>query len=168
MVRPSATSNTRCTERPPLSLNSSCESPVAFWSKLKFWNTPRPVHLQRGTLGEMAARDYLKQHGLKFLTANFSCKHGEIDLIFRDGESLVFVEVKTRTVGGWTRPGRAVDDRKRRALIRTANEYLRQLQNPPVPYRFDIVEVLLDDGKVTEVRHNANSFNSQMLRRTRR
>jgi putative endonuclease len=144
---------------------------MAFWSKLKFWRSAKPlppVHLQRGTLGEGAARDHLKEMGLKFLTANFACKEGEIDLIFRDAETLVFVEVKTRTVGGWTRPGRAVDDRKRRALIRTANEYLRQIKNPPVPYRFDVVEVLLEDEKVIEVRHNANSFNSQMLRRRQR
>lgn len=140
---------------------------MAIWSKFKFWSSNKPIHLQYGTLGEEAARDYLKQQGLKFLTANFSCKNGEIDLIFRDGESLVFVEVKTRTIGGWTRPGRAVDNRKRRALIRTATEYLSQLDKPPVPYRFDVVEVLLDNGKVVEVRHNANSFNSQMLR-TRR
>ena len=141
---------------------------MAIWSKLKFWSRARPVHLERGDLGEEAAREYLKKQGLKFLAANFSCKDGEIDLIFRDGECLVFVEVKTRTAGGWTRPGKAVDDRKRRAIIRTATEYLRQIDNPPVPYRYDVVEVLLEDGKVMEIRHNANSFNSQMLRPRRR
>ena len=143
---------------------------VALWAKLKFWTArkEKPLHLERGTLGEDAARDFLKKQGLKFLTANFSCKEGEIDLIFRDGETLVFVEVKTRTAGGWTRPGKAVDDRKRRALIRTANEYLRLLNNPAVAYRYDVVEVLLTDGAVTEVRHNANSFTSKSLKRKRR
>jgi putative endonuclease len=143
---------------------------VALWAKLKFWSSQKekPVHLERGSLGEDAARDFLKKQGLDFLTANFSCKEGEIDLIFRDGETLVFVEVKTRTAGGWTRPGKAVDDRKRRALIRTANEFLRLLKNPAVAYRYDVVEVLLVDGLVSEVRHNANSFNSRLLRRRRR
>src|SRR5688500_4201664 len=108
---------------------------VDFWTKLKFWSrSAKPIHLQRGDLGERAAREHLQQLGLKFLTANFSCKEGEIDLIFRDETGtetcLVFVEVKTRTAGGWTRPSKAVDDRKRRALIKTANEYLRQLKNP--------------------------------------
>jgi putative endonuclease len=144
---------------------------VALWAKLKHWFgageiDSRPVHLARGSLGEKAARDFLQDAGLKFLTANFSCKEGEIDLIFRDGESLVFVEVKTRTAGGRTRPSRAVDDRKRRALIRTANYYLRMLKgSPPAPHRFDVVEVLLIDGKVSEVRHNQNSFHSKMLQR---
>jgi putative endonuclease len=143
---------------------------VALWAKLKFWSSQKekPVHLERGDLGEIAARDFLKEQGLKFLTSNFSCKEGEIDLIFREGETLIFVEVKTRTAGGRTRPGKAVDDRKRRALIRTANEYLRLLKNPSVAYRYDVVEVLLVDGAVSEVRHNANSFNSRMLRRWKR
>jgi putative endonuclease len=147
---------------------------VALWTKLKGWfgveeSAERPVHLQHGTLGESAARDFLKAAGLKFLTANFSCRDGEIDLIFRDGDTLVFVEVKTRTAGGRTRPSRAVDDRKRRALIRTAKVYLRMLKDgDAVAYRFDVVEVLLVDGNVTEVRHNVNSFHSKMLRSRRR
>ena len=141
---------------------------MALWAKLKFWKSEKPVHLQRGTLGEDAARDFLKAAGLKFLTANYACKEGEIDLIFRDRETLVFVEVKTRTEGGWTRPGKAVDDRKKRALIRTANEYLKLLKNPLVAYRYDVVEVLLVDGAVSEVRHNVNSFNSTMVRNRRR
>ena len=135
-------------------------------AKLKFWKS-RPIHLQRGTLGEEAARDFLKKAGLKFLTANFACKEGEIELIFRDRETLVFVEVKTRTEGGWTRPSKAVDDRKKRALIRTANQYLKLLKNPLVAYRYDVVEVLLVDGVVSEVRHNVNSFNSTMVRQRR-
>jgi putative endonuclease len=147
---------------------------VALWTKLKGWfganeSVERPVHLERGSLGENTARDFLKASGLKFLTANFSCRDGEIDLVFRDGETLVFVEVKTRTAGGRTRPSRAVDDRKRRALIRTAKEYLGMLKDgDAVAYRFDVVEVLLVDGNVTEVRHNVNSFHSKMLRRRRR
>lgn len=143
---------------------------MALWAKLKFWSSrkEKPVHLERGSLGEDAARDFLKKQGLKFLTANFSCKEGEIDLIFRDGETLVFVEVKTRTAGGWTRPGKAVDDRKRRALIRTANEYLRLLKKPAVAYRYDVVEVLLTAGAVTELRHNSNSFSSRTIKRWRR
>ena len=147
---------------------------MALWTKLKGWfgtggEAERPVHLERGSLGEGAARDFLKAAGLKFLTANFSCKDGEIDLILREGETLVFVEVKTRTAGGWTRPGSAVNDRKRRALIRTAKEYLGMLKDgDAVAYRFDVVEVLLMNGEVSEVRHNRNSFHSKMLKRRRR
>jgi putative endonuclease len=138
---------------------------MALWEKLKFWETAsEPVHLKRGVLGENAAREFLQRKGLKFLTANFAGKRGEVDLIFRDGECLVFVEVKTRSGEGWTRPSRAVDARKRRAVFRTATDYLRLLDNPRVAYRFDVIEVLLEGGQVREIRHIENSFNSTMIR----
>ena len=117
-----------------------------------------PEHLRRGRLGERAAKRQLKKVGLKFLYANFSSEHGEIDLIFREGKTLVFVEVKTRSSESWTRPAAAVNADKQRKLIATARDYLRLLRHPNVPYRFDIVEVLLADGRVDEVRHQPNAF----------
>ncbi|MGH8023935.1 MAG: YraN family protein, partial [Limisphaerales bacterium] len=62
----------------------------------------RPAHLRAGALGEQAAKKFLKQQGLKFLTANFRSRRGEIDLIFRDEDCLVFAEVKTRSSEDWT------------------------------------------------------------------
>jgi putative endonuclease len=118
----------------------------------------KPEHLRRGELGERAAKNYLRRRGLKFLTANFRSARGEIDLIFRDDDCLVFVEVKTRSSEDWTRPAAAVNARKRRLLSQTALDYLRRLKNPAVKIRFDIVEVLLADGAVREVRHLPNSF----------
>lgn len=117
-----------------------------------------PEHLRRGILGEHAAKKHLRELGLKFLTANFKSDRGEIDLIFRDGDCLVFVEVKTRSSEDWTRPAAAVDARKRQLLSQTALDYLNLLGNPPVKIRFDIVEVLLSDGKVREVRHLPKTF----------
>src|ERR1051325_253128 len=90
----------------------------------------RPVHLLRGELGEKAARQHLKQLGLKFLTANFRSLRGEIDLVFRDGDCLVFVEVKTRSSEDWVRPAAAVNKRKRRLLSQTALDYLSLLNHP--------------------------------------
>ena len=118
----------------------------------------QPEHLSRGALGESAARRHLQQAGLKFLTANFRSDRGEIDLIFRDDDCLVFVEVKARSSEDWTRPAAAVDRRKRRLLSQTALDYLRLLRNPAVKIRFDIVEVLLADGAVREIRHLPNTF----------
>jgi putative endonuclease len=117
----------------------------------------RTEHLRRGRLGERAARAHLRRIGMKFLTANFRGR-GETDLIFRDAEVLVFVEVKTRSNEVWVRPARAVDARKQRLLTQTALDYLRLLKYPNVPVRFDIVEVLLANGKVREVRHLPNTF----------
>ncbi|MEI8290407.1 MAG: YraN family protein [Verrucomicrobiota bacterium] len=131
-----------------------------------------PEHLKRGKLGERAAKKYLERQGLKFLSANFRSNRGEIDLIFRERsqirlggiftgsgtDCLVFAEVKTRSSEEWTRPAAAVDARKRRLLSQTALDYLRLLKNPPVKIRFDIVEVLLRDGAVREIRHLPNTF----------
>lgn len=130
------------------------------WERFRAWwqGVPLPEHLRRGSLGERAARRHLRELGLKFLTANFRSMRGEIDLVFRDGSSLVFVEVKTRSSEDWTRPAAAVDARKRRLLSKTALDYLKLLPNAEVPIRFDIVEVLLTNGQVREVRHLPNTF----------
>jgi putative endonuclease len=128
--------------------------------KLKAWfaGKDKPEHLRRGELGERAAKCFLQQRGLKFLAANFRSEHGEIDLIFRKDDCLVFVEVKARSSEEWTRPSSAVDVRKQRLLSQTALDYLRRLNHPKVKFRFDIVEVLLADGAVREIRHLPNAF----------
>jgi putative endonuclease len=133
---------------------------MSLWEKLKEWRgkSAKPEHLRRGVLGEKAARKHLGRLGMKFLKANFRSERGEIDLVFRDDDCLVFVEVKTRSSESWTRPAAAVNARKRRLLCETALDYLRRIGNPEVRIRFDVVEVLLADGKVREVRHLPNTF----------
>lgn len=133
---------------------------MRLWDKIQAWWTgpPEARHLRHGKLGERAARRHLQGLGLKFLLANYAARRGEIDLIFRDGDCLVFVEVKTRSSEAWTRPAAAVNARKRRLLTLAALEYLRRIKNPQVPVRFDIVEVLLCDGAVREIRHLPNTF----------
>ena len=133
---------------------------VNLFAKLRAGFTVKtaPEHLRRGRVGEEAARKYLQGRKLKFLTANFRSKRGEIDLVFRDADCLVFVEVKTRSSEEWTRPAAAVDSRKRRLISLTAMDYLRLLKNPEIKIRFDIVEVLLAEGAVREVRHLTNTF----------
>ena len=128
------------------------------WAKHLFNKSELPTHLRRGALGERAARTYLQQAGLKFLTANFRSTRGEIDLVFRDRDCLVFVEVKTRSSEGWVRPAAAVNARKRRLLSQCGLDYLKLLKQPQVKLRFDIVEVLLAEEGVREVRHLPNTF----------
>lgn len=121
------------------------------------WRT-EPLHLHRGRLGEEAARRHLEALGCKFLIANYRDGKGEIDLIFRDGECLVFVEVKARSSEDWGRPAAAVRAGKKRLLSKTALAYLRRTGLPRVKLRFDIVEVLLSGDDVREIRHLPNSF----------
>jgi len=133
---------------------------MRWWQCIGSWwhSKEKPLHLRHGELGERAAKKQLRRQGLKFLTANFRSKRGEIDLIFRERDCLVFVEVKTRSSEEWTRPAAAVDQERRERLSRAGLDYLRLLKNPPIKIRFDIVEVLLNDSRVREVRHLPNTF----------
>jgi putative endonuclease len=109
-------------------------------------------------LGERTAQAYLTNQGMRLLMANFRSHHGEIDLILTDRECLAFVEVKTRSREEWTRPAAAVDLERQRRLSRAALDYLREIKNPAVKFRFDIVEILLRDDEVQEIRHLPNAF----------
>jgi putative endonuclease len=129
-------------------------------ARIKAWlgRAEKPLHLQHGELGERAARQHLRGNGLKLLTANYRTDRGEIDLVMRDKDCLVFVEVKTRSSEEWMRPAAAVDRERRRRLTRAALDYLHRLKDPAVKVRFDIVEVLLEDSRVRELRHLPNAF----------
>ena len=131
-----------------------------FWDRIRAWREGKEDVLAHriGMLGERAARKHLRRLGLKFLVANFRSDRGEIDLVFRDDDCLVFVEVKTRSSENWIRPAASVNAHKRRLLSQCALDYLKLLKNPPVKIRFDIVEVLLAGGEVREVRHLPNTF----------
>jgi putative endonuclease len=129
-------------------------------ARVKNWfvKEPQPNHLRFGELGEQAAKKHLQKSGLKFLTSNYRTPRGELDLVFREKDCLVFIEVKTRSSESWIRPAAAVDRERRRRITHAALDYLRAIKNPKVKIRFDIVEVLLNDGAVCEVRHLPNTF----------
>src|ERR1043166_2868446 len=103
-----------------------------WWQRMQTWwrGKELPRHRKQGLLGERAAKRHLCRSGLRFLTANFRSRRGEIDLVFRDGDCLVFVEVKTRSSEEWTRPAAAVDARKQRLLSQTALDFLKVLKHP--------------------------------------
>jgi putative endonuclease len=126
--------------------------------KARFVGKVQPEHLRRGILGERAAKKHLQKNGLKFLVANYRSARGEIDLIFRDDDCLAFIEVKTRSHENWSRPAAAVNAARKKRLSHCALDYLRLLKNPQVKIRFDIVEVLLAENEVREIRHLPNTF----------
>jgi len=117
-----------------------------------------PRHLRIGRSGEEFARRHLERAGLRFLAANYRHGRGEIDLVFRDGPTLVFIEVKSRSSEDWVRPAAAVNRDKQRILSDTALAYLEELGRPRVPFRFDIVEVLFGGDALREVRHIPDAF----------
>src|SRR5436305_11354738 len=107
-------------------------------------------HLRRGARGEKLACRFLKRSGYKVLLRNFRGRSGgEIDVVCRDDDTLVFVEVKTRTREDFGRPFEAVDRAKRKRISRGALAWLRMLDNPDILFRFDVVEVIIaGEGKL--------------------
>jgi putative endonuclease len=106
-------------------------------------------HLRLGARGEKLARTFLRRAGYKVLYRNFRARHGgEVDIVCRDGDTLVFVEVKTRTREDFGRPVEAVNAAKRKLISRGALAWLQLLDNPDILVRFDVVEIVLaDDGQ---------------------
>jgi putative endonuclease len=120
---------------------------------------PLPGHLATGVWGEREAEQFLAAKGYSILSRRFRVTlRDEVDLVARDGEILVFVEVKTRKTETYGRPLSAVDRRKRHVLSRAAVRYLGRLRKP-VNFRFDVVEVIgsRDTGNPL-VRHIENAF----------
>lgn len=132
------------------------------WIRLKTWAgriVPwRP--LSTGERGERLAASFLEKLGYTTVARNWRSPHDkrdELDLVCRDGEVVVFVEVKTRDAGALVPGYYAVDPRKKKVVLRAAKAYLRSLRPPPHTYRFDIVEVsIAGDGGAPEVRHFEN------------
>jgi putative endonuclease len=103
-----------------------------------------PEHLRRGSLGEKLACRFLRKEGYKILYRNFKeNRGGEIDIVCRDDDTLVFVEVKTRGGEYYGRPFEAIRRDQRRRISRGALTWLRMLDNPEIPFRFDVVEIVI-------------------------
>ncbi|NLL48943.1 MAG: YraN family protein [Firmicutes bacterium] len=92
-------------------------------------------------LGERLAREYLVAQGLEFITANFRLRLGEIDLIMRDGEFLVFVEVKYRTSDRYGTSVEQVTPAKRRKIKLVAQAYLQRYPALGAFVRFDVLGI---------------------------
>jgi putative endonuclease len=105
-----------------------------------------PEHLRRGARGEKEACRFLRSRGYKILYRNFKSRGGgEIDVVCRDGDTLVFVEVKTRRSDEFGRPFEAVGREKQMRVSKGGLAWLRSLDNPDIVFRFDVVEVLWPD-----------------------
>jgi len=98
-----------------------------------------------GIEGEETAADYMKRHGYTILDRNWRCGHKELDIVAVKDDTIVFVEVKTRTDNGWGNPEDAVDLKKIRHIVRSADAYLR-LNMIDMNVRFDIISVVYHDG----------------------
>ena len=121
--------------------------------------SPKSVHLRRGERGEKLACRFLRRNGYKILYRNFRGRSGgEIDIVCRDNDTLVFVEVKTRTREDFGRPVAAVDRQKQKRISRGGLAWLRMLDNPDILFRFDVVEVIVADDAKPRLELIKNAF----------
>ena len=112
---------------------------------------------QLGELGEDAACRELRRRGYVILARRYRTRHGELDIVAREGDVLVFVEVKTRSSHAFGGPLDAVTGQKQRKLGRMALEYIVRSRLSGVACRFDVVGVLRQGGE-TRIEVVANAF----------
>ena len=113
-----------------------------------FPKTSRSPAWKKGRLTENVAAEYLRKQGLKVCDTNFRCKMGELDIVARDGKTLVFVEVRYRKSKAYGTPAETVDFKKQQRLIRASQFYL-QRHDLDMPCRFDIVEGYKDKNQLS-------------------
>ncbi len=112
--------------------------------------------LQTGRAGEDLAADYLAQNGHEILKRNFKCRSGEIDIISRQGETIVFSEVKYRSSAVYGLPSEAVDIHKRKRISDAAAYFLyHEFHSLDLPCRFDVIAV---SGNLCKIYENAFDY----------
>ncbi|MBI5019157.1 YraN family protein [Candidatus Gottesmanbacteria bacterium] len=111
-----------------------------------------------GRLGESYAVSYLSRHHFVILARNFRAGHGEIDIVANDHDTLVFVEVKTRSTLSFGSPQSAVTPMKLREIIKTAQYYMLTHPGKPMQVRIDVIAILVDadTGSVRSLEHIPN------------
>jgi len=127
------------------------------WGKRTRCLPPGSTRAQLGDFGEDLAADHCRRVlGYRILTRNWRYKRDELDLICRDGDVLVFIEVRARSEKALVSGFYSVDRHKKEVLMRGCTNYLKQLRNPPEHFRFDIIGVSICKGGRGSVQHYPN------------
>jgi putative endonuclease len=122
-------------------------------------DTASPGRRETGDSAERAARGELERRGYRIVAANYRCRGGEIDLVAREGDAWVFVEVRSHSVDAFGPPRESIRAGKQRRLSRAAAAYLRANRLNDVSWRFDVAEVrTAPDGRVQSVEVIENAF----------
>lgn len=119
----------------------------------------KTVRQDTGSLGEKLARDFLKKKGHKIVESNFHCRWGEIDIITKQKDFLVFVEVRARTNRNFGTPEESITSGKKRRVKTAALRYLQQLDKPPKQWRIDVIVMEINEaGKAIRTEHIENAI----------
>lgn len=114
---------------------------------------------QLGIKGEKEALSFLEKKGYEILEKNFRCVLGEIDIIMKHGEELVFIEVRSRTDTFFGEPYETVNMKKQNKLYKLAEYYLNLKELDDISCRFDVLSLILThDGSVRKIEHIENAF----------
>jgi putative endonuclease len=113
--------------------------------------------VRKGPEGELLARDYLAEHGLTIVETNYRFHHGEIDIVAREGDALVFCEVKTRATNTFGPPEAAITRAKQRQIRRLAEAYVVSHRLRDQVCRFDVVAIDWA-GILPHLRHIRDAF----------
>lgn len=111
----------------------------------------------KGKLWEIEACNFLRKKKYKLITANYTTRFGEIDLIVENKKYICFVEVKQRDTNSIAKPAEFVDSIKQNKIIKSALIYLSQNRTEKQP-RFDVIEVYTQNGKIKSIKHLENAF----------
>lgn len=111
-----------------------------------------------GEEGEEIAVAFLKGRKYAVLERNFRCKCGEVDIVARDGKTLVFVEVKTRRTASYGPPQASVTSFKQRQIAKAALTWLASKKMQDIPARFDVVAIIMREHEVPHIEHIQNAF----------
>ena len=111
-----------------------------------------------GETGESIATTFLKGAGFRILERNFRCVCGELDIVARDGRSLVFVEVKCRNNKAYGPPQLAVTAFKQRQISKAALVWLSKRRLIDADARFDVIAIVLHEHDLPEIEHIRNAF----------
>jgi putative endonuclease len=111
-----------------------------------------------GRTGELVALKYLRRKGYAIIETRFRFLRGEIDIVARDGQTLVFIEVKMRTGQGYGRPEESVTAGKQRQIRKVAEGYLLLRRPGDVACRFDVIAIQPDGGHGFTVEHFRDAF----------
>lgn len=115
------------------------------------------TNTELGKKGEELAINYLAKKGYRILNKNWRYQHLEIDIIAKDGDMLVFVEVKTRSTGFFGNPEDAISTQKIRRLVDAAEAYIL-ITDSDLDSRFDVISILLHPNKTPEIEHFDDAF----------
>ncbi len=110
-----------------------------------------------GEYGEDCAAKYVAELGYRVLERNWRYKKAEIDLIAMDGETLIIIEVKTRSYQWYGQPEDSINTKKEAFLIDAANRYMEQI-NHDWELRFDIISVLIQKSGAPQIKHYQDAF----------